>query len=496
MKLIKKISIGLFIFLTTTSIILWILAKNTNPDTIKNMVNTQLSAITNKKTAIKGTLSWHLFPMPGIKITEITLGNQDKQENYSLSINQLVLNLKIAPLFSGKLVFNDVNLDGVSMVINADSFRSSASPKDSTEKSHNETTAMQLNVDQFLLSHGQITINSQDKITQIKNLQLGIEQFNLRNTFFPVQLKATLTSKSSNNSVKAQINYNGRVGLPENTFKNTKAKPTVEGQIQVKNIQLNDLIIDKINTNISANGKKIGFIPLTLSLYKGESMGDMYYNFANQKLTINQTAANLEGKAFIKDLFGQESMQGKLDYSLQAELPLNNASLENVNGKGSFTLKDGTIKQVNLALFIDDLKNTLPNLIKGSGSNVKSDQFDMNKYNQGETPFNLINIQYQLHQAQLVTESFILQTNSLQIKGDGNIDLKNKNIQSHMLLTMASNDGNTFQNIQQILGSGFPIVLEGTLSHPLLLPDIKLLNAAIMNIPSTIIKKHLVDALH
>jgi AsmA protein len=181
-------------------------------------------------------------------------------------------------------------------------------------------------------------------------------------------------------------------------------------------------------------------------------------------------------------LIGQKSIQGNLDYSIQAELPLNKPNLENLAGKGSFTLKDGVIQKINLGLFIDDLKNTSSTLIKGEITAIKAEQFDMTKYNQGETPFKLINIQYQLHQAELVTESFILQTDTLQIKGGGNLNLNNHNIQSHLLLTVADNQ-NASQNIQQLLGGGFPILLQGTLGKPELLPDLTIINEALNKFP-------------
>lgn len=488
MKLFKRVSLGLFIFLSTTSFLLWILAKNTNPDTIKNMLNNKLSAITNKQSAINGSITWHLFPIPGIKITEISIGNQDKQEDYFLSINKLLLNLKIRPLFSGKLVFDNVNVDGVSMRINTDAIPA-ASVNFLPQKPANESTAMQLLIDRFLLTHGQIEVYNQDKKILVKNLKLGLEQFNFHNAAFPVQFKASLSSQSASNTLKTQINYNGHLSLSANTFKNRNSIPLIEGQIQLKNTKLNTLMIDHVNTTISTANKQLRFMPLTLSLYKGESIGDMYYDFTDKKFKLNQTATNLDGQSFMKDFFGQKSMQGNLDYSIQAELPLNNPDLENLSGKGNFTLKDGVIKKVNVGLFIEDLKNTLPKLMKGDNNLAKADQFDMNKYHAGETPFNLINIQYQLHQAQLVTESFILQTNNLQITGGGNVDLKNQNIQSHMLLTLAASQESGFQNIHQLPGGGFPITLEGTLAKPLLSADIKLLNAALMTLPLKAIKK-------
>lgn len=489
MKLLKRLSTGLFLFLCISSFLLWILAKNTNTDTIKNMVNNQLSSMTNKKSSIRGNISWHLFPMPGIKITDISIGNPDRQEDYFLSLDKLLLNLKIRPLFSGKLVFNNVNLDGVSMVVNIDALTPPAASGALPQKTADESNRMRVLVDRFLLTRGQIEFRSQEKKILLKNLKLGLEQFNLHNNPFPVQLKASLYSKSTDNSLKTQINYNGHIRLSGNIL---KSAPIFEGQIQLQDMHLNKLFIDKINTAISSTPNKIRLMPLTVSLYKGESIGEMDYDFKDQKFRINQIGTNLDGQGFMKDLFGQKSMQGNLDYSLQAELPLNAPGLENLSGKGSFTLKDGIIKKVDVALFIEDLKNTLPKLMESRNTQARSDQFDMNKYHQGETPFNLINIQYQLHQAQLVTESFILQTNNLQITGGGNVDLKNRNIQSHMLLTIAGNHESGFENMQ-LPGGGFPITLEGTLAKPLLSADIKLLNAALSSLPLQPIRKAALD---
>ncbi|HAT9024997.1 TPA: AsmA family protein, partial [Legionella pneumophila subsp. pneumophila] len=98
MKLLGKILLAFTALMIFVSITLWILAKNIKPETIKQLVSNKITAITHKQSQIDGTISWQLFPRPGLKFNKIHIGNENLNDNYSLLIDTLLLNLKITPL--------------------------------------------------------------------------------------------------------------------------------------------------------------------------------------------------------------------------------------------------------------------------------------------------------------------------------------------------------------------------------------------------------------
>lgn len=93
-------------------------SKNIKPETIKQLVSNKITAITHKQSQIDGTISWQLFPRPGLKFNKIHIGNENLNDNYSLLIDTLLLNLKITPLLKGHFVFSEINIDGLKLFIN------------------------------------------------------------------------------------------------------------------------------------------------------------------------------------------------------------------------------------------------------------------------------------------------------------------------------------------------------------------------------------------
>lgn len=490
MKFLKKTLIILFVILFLAAAALWILAQSTNPETIKNIVTNQLTAATNKKSTITGSLGWQIFPAPAIKITQISLGEKDKDEDYFISVNKLLLSVKIAPLLRGKLVFSDLTLDGATIDINLDPGKKSNPIQPVILKSDQEKSGMQFHIERFLLAHGQMNIHTDGQTLHFKNLKMGIEQFNLRNMPFALQLKAQLSTNLSNKSMKSQISYNGHMSLQDRFFKQfpNNSWPKLDGQLQLKNIQINALLVDSINTNIKTTPEKIYFSPLAISLYGGESVGDMHYSHDNKKLYINQTATNLDGKSLMTALINHERIQGNLDYSIQAEIPLNKLELANLTGKGSLTLKDGSLNKISLAELIEDMNTMLSGVLRNeSATSTKKlldpQNFDSSKYAKNNTPFKFVSIQYLLDRAHLVSESLILQTDTLQIKGEGSLNLANQNIQSRLQVTVSSADEkNPVQSVQKVLGGSFPVILQGTLENPSIEPDVSILNYLLNNI--------------
>lgn len=110
-----------------------------------------------------------------------------------------------------------------------------------------------------------------------------------------------------------------------------------------------------------------------MSLYNGESIGDMDYVIATQQLLINQTATNLDGKQLITSLLKHPAISGNLDYSIHASIPLKALSIESLVSKGTITLKDGEVYNINLDQLLNNLKVKLNSLMTETPDNIKTD---------------------------------------------------------------------------------------------------------------------------
>lgn len=485
MKFLKKLLVTLFAFLVIATIILWALAKSVNPEVVKDYVSTQLSTLTAQKSRVDGDISWQVFPRPGIKITGVLIGDENSRQSYSVKLDNLLFNLKITPLLRGKLVFSELNINGFRVNVNSEPESPIKIKKlDQNHNSKANNVAGQFAIERILLSHGKITITkNQEKIT-LSNLQIGAEEFNFQKSPFSLQLKANFEVSSANeNTLKGHVNFKGSTSLSPSLFNNpiTALQNTpLEGQLSIQDLKIKQLKVSKINANVKTKTGIFQLNPLTLALYNGQSVGDLSYEFASMKLVVNQTATNLDGNKLIYDLFNKKLFKGSVDFSIHTQANMQSSNWQDTTtGNGNLTIKDGVVQSVNLDKVIDETSNKINKLLKGKKNEGKQTlnlgQFDDPAFSKGSTSFKLLTFQYLLQDAKLQSNSLVLQTDRLHLKGDGELNLKDNSLDSHLLAKVTLTDPEV-DKIQQLLGGSFPLLLKGSLTEPVVLPDLKIIN--------------------
>lgn len=476
MKYIKKSLISIVIVLLVASIALWVMIRKTTPEIINSIITEHLSILTNKESRIAGNLTWQLLPIPGIKITDIQVGRSDKTDDYSLVINKMLLTLQLPPLLKGQLHFNDVNIDGAILIVNTEAIKPAAPNYDKwiNQTKIEQKTRIELNIGRVLLSHGQIHLQTGNTNTQVNQLKLAVEPYSHQQNAFPVQLKANLETTASNNKLSTQISYNGHIGFP--LANSTSFMPRLSGQLQLKNTFFNALFINKMNANIKTVGQKTQLNPLTISLYQGESIGDIRYDHIQNILSINQTATHLDGKSLLTDLLGHERFQGKMDYSIQAEFPLQANAFEKLTGKGSITLKEGLLKDININQFILQLKNQVAANMTNNKTNTIAEpallELNNNESKNNNMPFKFATMQFKIQEEHLTSESVLLQADALDVKGALDLELSNLKVNGNFQVSIMDNSQD---DILSSLHGNFPITLSGTLNKLELTPNLKAL---------------------
>lgn len=484
MKFLKKLIISLCALLLLVTIVLWALAKSVSPTVIKDYVSTQLTTLTDQKSRVNGDISWQIFPRPGIKITGVQIGDQANQNSYSVQLDNLLFNLKITPLLRGKLVFSELNVDGFQININPNAAPTKVKKvaSTSTKKPHN--IAEQFAIERFLLSRGKIVVNEYSQVITLSNLQIGAEQFNLKKIAFPVQFKTQFDVASAGKSVvKAQVNFKGSTALSAsllNAPMTLLQNMPLEGQLAVQDLKTQQLKISKIRANVKTKTGVLLLNPLTLNMYNGESVGDLSYEFASMKLILNQTATNLDGNKLIYDLVKKKLFKGSVDFSIHTQANMQTGNLaKNIEGQGSLSIKNGIVESINLDKVIDETSSKINALLTGKKDKVQNvlqlSQFDNPDYFKGSTKFKLLTFQYTLANEKLLSNSLILQTDRLQLNGEGQLNLKDNEIDSHLFAKVSLNDPEV-DKIQQLLGGNFPLLAKGNLTEPSVLPDLKIIN--------------------
>jgi len=490
MTFFKKILFTVFVVFIIAFFSLWLLMKSIKPETIKQYINSQLTSITHQPSQVKGPLDWQFFPRPRIKLQNIEIGNRTTNGPYTLSIDNLLLNLQIMSLLHGKIVFSDLHINGLKLYI--DSLHKNATnhkPKETTKKKKKQKKISkhksQFAIDRFLLTNGQITLKQGKNLVHFKDIQLELNQFAIGVKPFPVQLKTKLDAEINQHNIYSNIHYKGNLSFAyplskQNTYDNLTSK----GHLSLNNININTVKIDSLNANLAKNHNILRLSPLTVSLYEGHSIGDLEFDLRKRLLSINQTATKLNANNLMKDLAGTPVFSGVMDYSIHTHIPTDNYGIENWTGKGTITVKDGALTGIDINQLIQEISDQIDHLVATKKFSLKNSlslgELNLKQINEGSTQFKLASMRYQLINGSLITAPLVLQTEKLHIDGKGSLNLKTHKFNSSLGATiMGTNEISNIFKVQQILGGSFPLTISGTLEKPMIYPDLSKINIAL-----------------
>ncbi|MDP1603295.1 MAG: AsmA family protein [Legionella sp.] len=484
MKFLRKLLVSFLAITLFLTAALWILAHTINPEVLREYVSNQLTAFTSEPSRIEGDITWKIFPTPGIKISSVQIGDEKNNSYYSLTLKSLILKLKIMPLLQGKVVFNTIKVDSFDVQINADRALP-VQPEKITKRalSSDQQLNNQFAVNRLLLSHGRVTLINKDQKLVLSDLQIGATQINLQHTAFPIQLKSTINYTGADKiHASAQLQFKGHTSL--HTLVNTSAldikSSTLNGQLVIKNAEIDKFKIDKLNAHTSFKNNTVSLNPLTIHLYQGESVGDLRYDLAQKTLQINQTATRLNSATLSKDLLNKRILKGNMDISLHTHTNLQTVNWQDTTtGHGNINIKNGKLELVNLNKVIEVTSNKINTLLSGkklaAEPNLDITSFDDPQFFKGGTPFQLMAIQYRLENALLSSDSLILETERLQLRGQGQLSLHDYALDTRFL-AMVTVSEKKVNEIQQLLGGSFPLRVNGLLTEPKVLPDLKKIN--------------------
>ncbi|MGQ3889494.1 AsmA family protein [Legionella sp. CNM-1927-20] len=488
MRFFKKFVVFLLALFLFISFFFWLLTKAISPSILKDFVTSKVKIYTAQPCEIEGNISWQLFPRPSVKIESIRIGNQDPLSPYQINLGQLFFNLRLSALLQGKIVFDEIKINDFTADINANYKQTPIKasyniPASSLEKNIDEKFA----IERLLITNGKIKTTINNQLLTLNALQLRVEQINLEQNLFPFQIKAHINYDVKPQTINAQLQFKGDANLTADSIKQleTALKSTlIRGQLLIQNLKIGRFKISQIGANTSFKQAIISLNPLTLKLYQGEAIGDLSFNFLSKLLKINQTATGVNGARLTLALFNQALIKGKLDFSLHSQSNLANQDwLATTIGNGNISLHQGTLEILDLDKVIKkvSIKISKAQENKESTLNLDKESQDNTLIFKGPTPLKLMAIQYRLTHKMLFSDTLLLQTNMLQLKGEGEMNLTNYNLISHLLATLTVEDSK-LNNIQELLGGGFPLIVQGTLSQPTILPDFRKINASLAKV--------------
>lgn len=474
MNALKKIAFVFTTILLFLCLGLWIISQNITHKAVKDLINDKLSAITTEKSHIEGDVLWQLFPHPGIKITQIQLIDN----HYSLFIENLILNLQITSLLHRQLVFKEVKIDGLTVSVkNPDNQLNTVLNKVSN-LTISKNNPVGFDIERFSLKNGQITITQPKQKTALTHLQIQTKDINFTKEFFPLQFQTTLLASYAGNKIKTTLKYNGKIRLPSPLLlEPSMALQNIglNGQMELHHFRFNQFKLSKLSSTARTKKGTLVLNPLIFSLYGGQSQGDLHYQFATKKLSFNQSATHLNANQLLKNFSNKTLMTGDLTISWHGSINFQDDNWQKTCGG------DGRILVQNGILYFIDLQALADSATKKINSLPSQDQTEMElalnqplikAHPQGATAFNLLNIDYHLLNGTFFSDRLFLETNRVQLKGSGALDLNTQSLNGSLSAKLVTND-TMVAKIQGLLGGSFPLQLTGTLNQPEILPNEK-----------------------
>ncbi|MDP3560218.1 MAG: AsmA family protein [Legionellaceae bacterium] len=496
----KKFLVALSLCVAVTLASWFILSHFLHTNTMKSLIAKKISAVTGQTVTIRGNIHWQLLPYPGLYLEDITLGDPKDNQHLHAYFKNISLHLSFTALSQGKLLFHALQLHDFLIHIPAKNPIEKSPTKNTASSTKN--TSINFAIDRILLNNGTFEWQlASGKNIQLHHIQLGAEHLRLDHQYFPVQCKASLKiTDPTSPPMRSTLSFQGQLAVPAATSQqvpNLLKSLGIKGSISATDTLFRDIIISKIHASIDTQAANLLLNPLTFSTMNGESIGDANYQRNTSLLFINQTATNLSAKPLFNALFKTNALEGHVDLSLHAKLNLAAPNyLDSISGNGSLNIRDGVLNGFNINQYLQSTEKFLIHIFKEKSQNNctsspadKSQnaancehidlktlyQFDNPQFYQGKTPFKLLSMQYHMQDGVASCHSFLLQSDLIQLQGEGALHLKNNTIQAQLLAQMHWSDPALIQ-LQKLLGDGFPLNIDGDIAHPSINPDLRKLN--------------------
>jgi AsmA protein len=290
---------------------------------------------------------------------------------------------------------------------------------------------------------------------RIKDFALPVIAFNLAADACDVdRYLPPVTDKSSKPVTSPAVALAaGALALPVETLR----KLTIDGQLSLGKLKINDLAMQDIQLNLSAKNGIIKTQQSAKEFYQGSYNGNLSVDLRNKKpiLALNEKITHIQVEPLLKDFKGEARMSGAVDASAQLQGQGGNSGelKSSLNGDLSFLFKDSVVKGFNLQKIIDHAKA----LIKGSAlpANNKNDQ----------TLFSEITGTATISNGLIQNNDLVATASRIHINGKGNADLNTEKLDYKINAGLIKAEAAATEP-KQVHDTPINITVAGTFSKP------------------------------
>ena len=245
-----------------------------------------------------------------------------------------------------------------------------------------------------------------------------------------------------------------QINLPMNLLRTIQ----IDGELVVKQLKMQNLLMRDIDLGISANAGVIDIDPIKMNLYGGSFSGQVRLDVRNKlpKYRVTKEFQGVKIGKLLTDFNGEDRMSGLLNanVSLTTQGEWLSALKKNSNGNMMLAFKDGALKGFNIRQSIDQAKAK----IKGESGPQAQDK---------KTNFSSLELSGLIKKGIFISNDLNLQAPVMRVGGEGQVDL-NKNTVNYLVNvklvgTIKGQEGGTADELSGLL---IPVRIDGPFSEP------------------------------
>ncbi len=244
------------------------------------------------------------------------------------------------------------------------------------------------------------------------------------------------------------------LGLPMETLRGLD----LQGRLAMAQLKATGLQLSRLQAQLRAKDGVIRLSPMTAALYEGNYSGDFTLDARGDepRLALDTTLSAVQAGPLLNDLMEFDMLSGVADIRLKASTQgsADTDLRRNLNGDGSFSLRNGAIKGFNAAQLIRETKARLQGKTSAGADNRETDFTDLTGT---------------LAIAGGVLRNNDLRGNSpyLRLGGEGQVDLVRELIDYRLRVRIVDTSaGQGAAGLDELKGIDIPIRISGKLSEP------------------------------
>jgi AsmA protein len=231
----------------------------------------------------------------------------------------------------------------------------------------------------------------------------------------------------------------------------------VEGQLAVKQLKMQNMLIRDIDVGISTNSGVVNLDPLKLNLYDGSVSGQVRLDARADlpKYRVNTTLQGVQVGKLLADFMGEDRISGALhaDFSVVTQGEWLSELKENSNGDVKLAFKDGALNGFNIRYLIDKAKAKL------KGDAAPSAQ-------QRKTDFASLTLSGVIKNGIFMSNDLNLEAPFMRVGGEGQADLNHNTVNylvnAKLVETTKGQDGGEADSLSGLL---IPVRIDGPFTN-------------------------------